>query len=490
MTRGKAGLGAAALFLLLPGCVRHVVHHYPPPPREEPPPPPSPPPPPPDEDVADPTPFREPLRPYGAWRWEEPYGWIWVPRVAPGWRPYWDGRWVYTDAHGWYWNSDEPWGWAVYHYGRWYVDDRHGWAWVPGSVWGPAWVAWRGGGGFVGWAPLPPAVGFDPGVGASFARFDVSVGIPAPAWMFVPEPAILAPRIREEIVLSPRNVTIIQTTQHVTNITVVDNRVVNVGIPVQRVEKVTGRPVPRRRVREIGSADELGDRTESEETVRVFRPKVAKAKARARGPAEKVSRDGTAPGSPASENEEGKQDLEAGQAPGAETIEERHPREKGSPPSRGDSEELRRRQEKDLRQERERAERERKDEERRKAREERKGKGNEPAPPASKPAALEGELRESHEEPKGDREGGQPGSAETPGEPHSRGKAMPPPGVDPEKLRKRQQEEALRAEREKKLQERREAREERKGKGTASAPSERGGEKEPPASKPAQKKKD
>ncbi|MCI0586756.1 MAG: hypothetical protein L0323_07960 [Planctomycetes bacterium] len=489
MKRGKAGLGAAALFLLLPGCVRHVVHHYPAARRVEPPPPPTPPPPPPDADVADPTPFREPLRPYGAWRWEETYGWVWVPRVAPGWRPYCEGNWVYTDAHGWYWSSDEPWGWAVYHYGRWYVDDRHGWSWVPGSTWGPAWVAWRGGGGYVGWAPLPPAVGFSPGVGASFARFDVSVGIPAPAWMFVPEPAILAPRIRQEIVLPPRNVTIIQTTQNVTNITVVDNRVVNVGIPVQRVERVTGRPVPRRRVREIGSADELGSRAEGEETVPVFRPKVAKAKARAPGPVEKVSRDGAAPESPASENEEGKQDLEAGQAPPAETMEERHPREKASPPSKVDSEKLRKRQEKELRQERERAERERKDEERREAREERKGKkaesapserGGEKEPPASQPAASEGELRESHEEPKGDL--GEAKSAETPGEPHSRGTAMPPPGLGPEKLRKRQEED-LRAEREEKPQE-------RKGKKPESAPSERGGEKGPPASKPARKKKD
>lgn len=31
-----------------------------------------------------------------------------------------------------------------------------GWVWVPGVEWAPAWVSWRVGGGYIGWAPLPP----------------------------------------------------------------------------------------------------------------------------------------------------------------------------------------------------------------------------------------------------------------------------------------------------------------------------------------------
>ena len=31
-----------------------------------------------------------------------------------------------------------------------------GWCWVPGYTWGPAWVSWRYGDGYCGWAPLPP----------------------------------------------------------------------------------------------------------------------------------------------------------------------------------------------------------------------------------------------------------------------------------------------------------------------------------------------
>ena len=44
----------------------------------------------------------------------------------------------------------------VWAQGYWAWDGR-GWVWVPGTVWAPAWVSWRYGGGYVGWAPLPPA---------------------------------------------------------------------------------------------------------------------------------------------------------------------------------------------------------------------------------------------------------------------------------------------------------------------------------------------
>ncbi len=75
------------------------------------------------------------------------------------------GRWIWTDD-GWYWASDEPWGWAAYHYGRWYYDDYYGWIWIPGYDWAPAWVEWRYGGDYIGWAPLGP-----------YAVFSVSFGI-------------------------------------------------------------------------------------------------------------------------------------------------------------------------------------------------------------------------------------------------------------------------------------------------------------------------
>lgn len=85
------------------------------------------------------------------------YGRCWHPTgVTVEWRPYCDGQWVWTDC-GWYWQSDEPWAWACYHYGRWASDSDFGWVWVPDIEWAPAWVYWRTGGGFIGWAPCPPA---------------------------------------------------------------------------------------------------------------------------------------------------------------------------------------------------------------------------------------------------------------------------------------------------------------------------------------------
>jgi len=59
------------------------------------------------------------------------------------------------------WVSDAPYGWATYHYGRWTYNSYYGWVWLPGHEWAPAWVSWRSGGGYYGWAPMGP--GYAPG---------------------------------------------------------------------------------------------------------------------------------------------------------------------------------------------------------------------------------------------------------------------------------------------------------------------------------------
>lgn len=100
--------------------------------------------------------FEAPLASHGTWVEFGSYGRCWRPgHVVVGWRPYCSGEWVWTDC-GWYWASDEPWAWACYHYGSWVFDPTLGWVWVPGVEWAPAWVSWRVGGGYIGWAPLPP----------------------------------------------------------------------------------------------------------------------------------------------------------------------------------------------------------------------------------------------------------------------------------------------------------------------------------------------
>ncbi|HUJ10350.1 MAG TPA: DUF6600 domain-containing protein [Verrucomicrobiae bacterium] len=106
--------------------------------------------------------FYEPLSTEGYWVQVGSYGRCWRPSyVASYWRPYCDGTWVWTDD-GWYWQSDESWAWATYHYGRWTLDPYYGWVWVPDTVWGPSWVVFREGGGYCGWAPLPPGAVFGP----------------------------------------------------------------------------------------------------------------------------------------------------------------------------------------------------------------------------------------------------------------------------------------------------------------------------------------
>lgn len=108
--------------------------------------------------------FEAELSPHGEWL-DAPvcgrrFGRVWRPsRAAVGvdFVPYASGgEWVSTDQ-GWSFESDWSWGWAPFHYGRWCADPRFGWVWIPGQEWAPAWVDWRLGGGYVGWAPLPPA---------------------------------------------------------------------------------------------------------------------------------------------------------------------------------------------------------------------------------------------------------------------------------------------------------------------------------------------
>jgi hypothetical protein len=110
--------------------------------------------------------LRQELGPYGRWvrtNWGE----AWQPGpgyVAPDFQPYvTGGYWVATED-GWSFVSSLPFGWLVYHYGQWVADPVLGWVWVPGTVWAPAWVDWRMGGGYIGWAPMRP-----PGWGGSWS---------------------------------------------------------------------------------------------------------------------------------------------------------------------------------------------------------------------------------------------------------------------------------------------------------------------------------
>jgi hypothetical protein len=103
--------------------------------------------------------FNEGLSPYGEWVVVADVGRVWRPSVTivgADFVPYSSGgHWVLT-GEGWVFESDYPWGWGPFHYGRWFLSAGYGWVWEPDMTWGPSWVEWRHGGGFSGWAPLPP----------------------------------------------------------------------------------------------------------------------------------------------------------------------------------------------------------------------------------------------------------------------------------------------------------------------------------------------
>ncbi|HET7218077.1 MAG TPA: DUF6600 domain-containing protein [Vicinamibacterales bacterium] len=98
-------------------------------------------------------PYAATFETYGYWENVPTYGYVWYPRVRPGWRPYYYGRWVTYRPWGWTWIGSDPWAWPTHHYGRWGFS-AGGWFWIPGRTWGPAWVSWAYAPGYVSWCPL------------------------------------------------------------------------------------------------------------------------------------------------------------------------------------------------------------------------------------------------------------------------------------------------------------------------------------------------
>jgi Family of unknown function (DUF6600)/FecR protein len=90
---------------------------------------------------------------YGSWQNVPTYGYVWYPRVRPGWRPYYYGRWTTLRPWGWTWIGSDPWAWPTHHFGRWGFS-AGAWFWIPGGTWGPAWVSWAYAPGYVSWCPL------------------------------------------------------------------------------------------------------------------------------------------------------------------------------------------------------------------------------------------------------------------------------------------------------------------------------------------------
>jgi hypothetical protein len=223
--------------------------------------------------------FYTALEPHGEWLEVDRYGYVWQPAVSsdPRWRPYTDGRWVFTE-YGWFWKSNEPFGWAVYHYGRWAKLRRVGWVWVPGTEWGPAWVSWRRGDRYAGWAPLPPEAWSSSGFTAAVdSYFDIGPS----SYTFVPLQDLTQPTYVGRVVELAQNVTIVNQTVNVTNVTykTVQKNVVayNDGPGLEALAPRTADEIPRlrvERVAEAGSGREFGRSVQRGETLIVSAPQI------------------------------------------------------------------------------------------------------------------------------------------------------------------------------------------------------------------------
>ena len=206
--------------------------------------------------------FYDELSPYGQWVYDPEYGNVWVPNEDGDFRPYGSrGQWVMTD-YGNTWVSDDPWGWACYHYGRWTYNGYYGWIWVPGYEWAPAWVSWRYGGGYAGWAPMAP--GYSVGVG---------YGCPDSWWVFV-GPQYLYRHDYYNYWRGPAyNRTYINQTTIINNVYVDNSTHVqyNYGPRASTIEATTHAPV---QVYRVSQGYRPGSAAIQQNTVNIYRPNV------------------------------------------------------------------------------------------------------------------------------------------------------------------------------------------------------------------------
>ncbi|MDB4924789.1 DUF6600 domain-containing protein [Mucilaginibacter sp.] len=208
--------------------------------------------------------FYDNLQPYGTWISDPQYGDVWVPDVDEDFRPYaTQGHWVLTE-YGNTWVSDYPWGWATFHYGRWRYDDYYGWEWIPGYEWAPAWVSWRHGGGYYGWAPLMPGISISLSFGSSYRAPDTY-------WSFAPEGYINRPNIYNYYVPHNRVVNIINRTTIVNNTYVNGGRRYIAGPGAADIQRYTHQ---RPQVYAINNADRPGAIHVQNNAVNIFRPAV------------------------------------------------------------------------------------------------------------------------------------------------------------------------------------------------------------------------
>lgn len=219
--------------------------------------------------------FYDELSPYGRWIDMPQYGYVWQPAVDMDFRPYsTNGHWAWSADYDWIWVSDYNWGWAPFHYGRWFYDDWYGWLWVPGYEWSPAWVVWRSGGDYYGWAPLSP--GFHISAQVNWSSYNP----PYVYWSFAPRRYINYPHIDRYCLPYTRNTVIVHQTTIIQNNNYYYNdsrRGYTSGPSYADASRYAARAI--RPVR-VQSANSPGRNEVSGQELRLYRPVVERAQNR------------------------------------------------------------------------------------------------------------------------------------------------------------------------------------------------------------------
>ena len=228
--------------------------------------------------------FYDNLSPYGTWISYPQYGYVWQPNVGRGFHPYrTSGHWVWSNEYDWIWVSDYEWGWAPFHYGRWHYDSYYGWLWIPDYEWAPAWVTWRGGGDYYGWAPLGPGVS----ISIAFGKYSP----PYSYWSFVPRRYIASPVIYNYYVSPQQNTTIINNTTVINNYSTSGGPTRNVFVSgpqrteVERYTQQSLTPV------KLSESSKPGRTRASGNEVAIYKPKVSTSDKRSAKPSKVVTAD-------------------------------------------------------------------------------------------------------------------------------------------------------------------------------------------------------
>jgi hypothetical protein len=145
--------------------------------------------------------------------------------------------------------------------------------WVPGYEWSPAWVAWRDGGDYYGWAPLRPGINIS--IGFNLGGYNP----PSDYWCFSPRRYITHRNVYNYCAPRQNNVTIINQTTIINNYNY-NRNVFRTGPGRRQAEQYTGRINPVR-FREASGPGRTSFRNNE---VSIYRPNVQRDNNRAYTP--------------------------------------------------------------------------------------------------------------------------------------------------------------------------------------------------------------